>query len=94
MDIHHLQLALSVKTPPMRGPVIDPIIETEKIKLINIGLFSSGATEDKIVRPPFIKPAAPIPETARPTIKLFELGDTAQSSEPSSKMPRKERNIF
>jgi hypothetical protein len=48
---------------------------------------------DKIVRAPFISPAAPIPATARPTINIFELTETPQRSDPTSKMPTKVRNV-
>jgi hypothetical protein len=44
-----------------------------------------------IVNAPFTSPAPPIPATAREIISILEDVDTAQSSEPSSKMAKKER---
>lgn len=37
-------------------------------------------------------PADPMPETARPTIRVVELGAAPQSTEPSSKMATATRN--
>jgi len=43
---------------------------------------------------PFKIPAAPTPDTALPTINIVELVARPQSSEPSSKMPRKTKNVY
>ena len=47
-----------------------------------------------IVNPPFISPEPPIPEMARPMISIVELVATPQSSEPSSNIERKTRNVI
>jgi hypothetical protein len=47
-----------------------------------------------ISSPPFKIPAAPTPDTALPTIKIVELVARPQSSEPSSKIPRKTKNVY
>lgn len=40
------------------------------------------------VKTPATTPADPIPDTARPTTKAVEVGATAESKDPSSKMKR------
>ena len=47
-----------------------------------------------ISSPPFKIPAAPTPDTALPTINIVELVANPQSSEPSSKIPRKTKNVY
>ena len=43
---------------------------------------------DKIVVVPLTRPAAPMPETALPIIRVIEFGATAEIIEPSSKTTR------
>jgi hypothetical protein len=47
-----------------------------------------------MVRPPFMIPAAPIPETALPPMNIFEEVATAHISEPSSNRNKKDVNII
>jgi hypothetical protein len=77
----------------MRGPIMEPMVLIEKVRPINVGRFSNGATAVKVLRQPFTKPAAPIPATARPTINIGEPFAVAQRSDPNSKTARKLRNV-
>jgi hypothetical protein len=47
-----------------------------------------------MVRPPFMIPAAPMPETALPPINIFEEVETAHISEPSSNRNKKAVNMI
>jgi hypothetical protein len=53
-----------------------------------------GEDAARIVRAPLIKPEAPIPATALPTINIFEDWAVAQRREPSSKTARKNRKVY
>jgi hypothetical protein len=57
------------------------------------GRFSRGAQLDIIVIAPVMIPAAPSPATARPTINMSEEVAAPHSTDPSSKMPKKTRNV-
>jgi hypothetical protein len=46
-----------------------------------------------MVRPPFMIPAAPRPETALPIMNIFEEMETAHISEPSSNRNKKDVKI-
>jgi hypothetical protein len=48
------------------------------------GLLCIGTAPAIIVNAPLIMPEVPIPETARPTINIFEEFETPQMSDPSS----------
>jgi hypothetical protein len=58
------------------------------------GRLLSGVELLIISSAPFKIPAAPTPDTALPTINIVELVARPQSSEPSSKIPRKTKNIY
>jgi hypothetical protein len=58
------------------------------------GLLSWGETTAMIVNPPFISPEPPIPAMARPMMSIMELVATPHSSEPSSNIERKTRNVI
>jgi len=92
--MHHLHVTFSVSAPPIRGPMTEPIVLIEKVSPINVGLFSNGATAANMLKQPFINPAVPIPATARPTINIVEPFAVAQMSDPSSKIPRKVKNVY
>jgi hypothetical protein len=47
-----------------------------------------------IVNPPFMSPEPPTPAMARPIISIMELVATPHSSEPSSNIERKIRNVI
>jgi len=49
---HHLQVNLSVKTPPKSGPTTDAIPYIEPIILVYIGRFRSGTVEAMMIREP------------------------------------------
>ncbi|KAJ5564446.1 hypothetical protein N7513_000688 [Penicillium frequentans] len=51
---------------------------------INIGRFLRVTQYETITAPPLLKPAAPTPDKARPTISIVELWDTAQMTDPIS----------
>jgi hypothetical protein len=72
----------------------EPIVLIEKVSPINVGLFSNGAAAVNVFKQPFIKPAPPIPATARPIINIVESFAVAQMSDPSSKIPRKTKNVY
>ena len=46
----------------------------------------SATQYDIIVVAPLTKPAAPTPEMALPTMRVIELGATAEMTDPASKM--------
>lgn len=56
------------------------------------GRFSSGAQLETMVMAPLMIPAAPKPATARPTINIAEETAAPQSKDPSSNIPKKNRN--
>jgi len=71
----------------------EPIVLTEKIIPINVGLFSKGATAVKELIHPLINPAPPIPATALPTMNITEPFAVAQRSDPNWKTARKLKNV-
>lgn len=50
------------------------------------GRFLSGSVYDRITTDPENSPAVPIPAMARPTINASDVGASAHSSDPTSKM--------
>ena len=58
------------------------------------GLFSNGAAAEMIVRAPEVNPADPIPAMALPTIRAFEEGAVAHTSDPSSKRARNAKKVY
>jgi len=58
------------------------------------GLLSNGMLAEMIVKAPFIRPEAPIPATARPTINMFESTATPQRSDPNSKRATKAKKVY
>jgi hypothetical protein len=72
-----------VKTPPKIGPtMLDTPNMLDNAAIYN-GRLRNGTANAMIVIPPENKPAAPDPATARPTMRTFELGATAQMIEPT-----------
>ncbi len=82
---HHLQVKLSVKTPPRRGPMTDATPNVAPITPVKAGLFAGGAEKAMMVYAPEAIPAPPRPATALPTMRVVELFATAQIKLPSSK---------
>jgi hypothetical protein len=74
-----------VITPPRSGPIIDAMPYTDPTAAVYIDLSRNGTAFAIIIRTPLTTPDAPLPATARPTIRAGELGLTAQISDPSSK---------
>lgn len=58
------------------------------IRPIYVGRDRSGTVTEMIKIAPEKIPAAPIPATARPMIRVVELGATPQINEPTSKINR------
>jgi hypothetical protein len=58
---------------------------------IHAGLFSSGIALIINTMPPFINPAAPNPEIARPTMNAIEFGAEPHTAEPISKTTMSDR---
>jgi hypothetical protein len=75
-----------VKTPPITGPITIPRDETPITSPIYIGRLSIGTDAARMLRNPVIRPEAPEPEIARPTINIAELLASADINEPSSKI--------
>ena len=57
------------------------------------GRLFFGTQLERIVSAPVTIPDAPKPATARPTISIDEETAAPQSKEPSSKVPKKARNV-
>jgi len=55
--------------------------------------LSKGEIMVMVTSAPLKIPADPAPERARPTMKAIELGATAESKEPTSKMKRAARKV-
>ena len=53
-----------------------------------------GETVPIITNPPFIKPDAPMPAIARPTINMMELWAAPQMRDPISKIERNTMNVI
>jgi hypothetical protein len=58
---------------------------------IHAGLFSKGIALIIRTIPPFINPAAPTPEIARPKMKAIEFGAEPHTADPISKTTMSER---
>lgn len=80
---HHLQVTSVVNTPPKVGSKQVAAPKTLTTRPRYSGRFTNGAMHATIYIAPWNKPAAPMPATARPTIKTGELGATAHSREPT-----------
>jgi hypothetical protein len=57
------------------------------------GRLCIGAMAAKMVSAPLVRPAAPSPAIALPTISMVEDRATPQITEPNSKRPRKEIKV-
>jgi hypothetical protein len=81
---HHLQLTRSVKTPPIRGPILEksPNILTTIPR--NRGRISKVHTYVKIPKAPWRSAPAPIPVTALPAINAPEDGAIAVTRDPTT----------
>ena len=75
-----------MNAPPRSGPATDAIAKTEPKMPWYTGRLASGMTFTMMTMAPFIMPAAPKPEMARPTIKAFDVGAAPQMTDPISKM--------
>ena len=82
-------------------PIMMPISAEDQISndatpcLTNIpGRLCIGAEEAIIVSAPIDNPEHPSPATARPRMNIFEETATPHSKEPSSKRPKKARNVI
>jgi hypothetical protein len=84
VEIH---TTLSVKTPPRSGPATEAIPYMPPTRPEYMGLLESGTECARISKAPENKPAAPIPATALPIIKVMEFWATPQIRLPSSKIP-------
>jgi hypothetical protein len=62
-----------------------------KINPMYAALFSLGIQARRIIKPPFIMPAPPIPATARPRISIFEDTAAPHNREPS---PNSTKNVM
>jgi hypothetical protein len=81
---HHLQLSLSVRTPPNIGPTMLDMPNMLPTAPMNIGLCRNGIENAMIVIPPENSPAAPNPATALPMINTLELFARAHTIEPTT----------
>lgn len=82
---HHLQLRLSVKAPPMTGPMHTETPNTLITMPMNNGLRSNSTAYPMMAKAPCSTPAAPRPATARPTINVGEFGAAAQMMDPTGR---------
>jgi len=87
MKKHHLQVALSVKTPPSNGPATEAMPYMAPMNPVYIGRLTSGTEYATIMSAPENIPALPTPAMARPTMRAIELGAIPQMRLPNSKMP-------
>jgi len=60
---------------------------------INAGRFSIGADAAIMVMAPFCNPELPMPATARPTMNITDEVAMPQTSDPSKKTSKKDRNV-
>jgi hypothetical protein len=85
---HHLHVALSVKTPPRRGPTTDEIPNMLDSAAIYSDRFLKGTDRPTIVIPPEKIAEAPAPLTARPIMSIFESLEAAARIDPNSNKAR------
>jgi hypothetical protein len=78
--------ALSVKTPPRRGPATEAIPYMPPMRPEYMGRLARGTEWARMSRAPEKTPADPMPATARPTMRVTEFCATPQMRLPSSKM--------
>ena len=88
---HHRHVAFYVKAPPMMGARIRPIAKKLLQIPVRSGLALSAATVRTMINPPLPTPDAPMPATARPTMKLLLFGAKPQMRLPTMKM---EKNVM
>jgi hypothetical protein len=88
---HHRHVAFSVKAPPIMGARMRPIAKQLAQMPTNRGLDFLEATVRTITNPPLATPDAPMPATARPTIKALLFGANPQIRLPTMKM---EKNVM
>lgn len=91
---HHLQLALSVRAPPSKGPTTDEIPNIELMAAMYIGRLDRGTLKPTIVMPPENKAEAPAPAIARPTISITEFLAAAQMMEPNSNRHKANKYVY
>lgn len=75
-----------VKTPPRIGAIAAAIPNTLETNEIYSGFCFNGTSPPAMASVPEKVPAAPDPATARPRIRMAELGAAAQMMEPISKV--------
>lgn len=80
---HHRQLTRSVRTPPSGGPKHTAIPKTLNTIPRNNGRLSSSTVSPTMLNAPWYKPAAPIPDIARPIINTAEVGPEAHMIDPT-----------
>ena len=85
---HHLHVALSVKTPPSRGPTTDDIPNMLERVAIYKDRFLKGTEIPTIVMPPENMADAPAPAIALPRISMVESFAAAHRIDPTSNRAR------
>ena len=85
---HHLQVALSVSTPPSIGPMTEEIPNIELKSAMYNARFLSGTEKPTIVIPPENRAAAPMPAIALPMMSMTEFLAAAHTIDPSSNIMR------
>lgn len=91
-DRHQRQVAYSVNAPPMSGPQAIPIWPSDTFRPKICGNLCEGIITDRMVKMPFMRPEAPKPAMARPTISIDDDCAVPQSVDPNSKTVKKARN--
>lgn len=77
---------LSVKVPPIKGPMTEEMAKAMPKNAVKTGLLRRGTSGTMIMMPPTKIPAAPTPEIARPTMKADDVGAAPHKADPASKM--------
>ena len=85
---HHLQVTSFVRAPPNIGPKQAASPKALTTIPRKRGRFSSGTESAIMQRAPWKSPAAPMPATTLPRIKVDEFGAAAQSTEPTKSRDR------
>lgn len=77
-------MELSANIPPRGGPTADATPVIKMMLARNSGIFFFETTWQTMMKPPRLVPACDTPCMARPTIKMWEVDEVAQTMDPTS----------
>lgn len=86
---HHRQVAFSEKTPDKMGPRMTPSAKQLLQMPMNKGFVLGEAMSRTMVIPPVARPEAPMPATARPTMKALLVWAQPHTMLPTRKIEQK-----